>query len=40
MEKTFEIVQDLLRQRAELFARLNLLPYSGTPEIKEKQRGK
>ena len=40
MEKTFEIVQDLLRQRAELFARLNLLPYSGTPEIKENQSGK
>ena len=29
-------VKEFLMQRAELIARLNLLPYDGTPEIKEK----
>ncbi len=33
-------IQELLQQRADLFARLNLLPYDGTPEIKENQSGK
>ena len=27
-------IQELLNRRAELQARLNLLPYDGTPEIK------
>ena len=28
-------INELLRQKADLSARLNLLPYEGTPEIKE-----
>lgn len=35
MEKNFEKIQDLLRLKAELTARLNLIPYDGTVEIKE-----
>ena len=35
MEKHFNIFQDLLRNKAELQARLNLIPYEGTIEIKE-----
>ena len=31
----FEEIQEYLRQKAELQARLRLLPYEGTPEIKE-----
>lgn len=33
-------IQELLQQRADLLARLQLLPYDGTPEIKENQSGK
>ncbi len=33
-------IQELLEQRADLFARLNLLAYDGTPEIKENKSGK
>lgn len=33
-------IQELLQQRADLFARLHLLPYDGTPEIKENKSGK
>ena len=33
---TFSIIQELLQQKADYQARLNLLPYDGTPEIKEK----
>lgn len=33
-------IQELLQQRADLNARLNLLPYEGTPEIKENKSGK
>lgn len=33
-------IQELLQQRADLYARLSLLPYDGTPEIKENQSGK
>ncbi|MBR3953964.1 MAG: Fic family protein [Clostridia bacterium] len=33
-------IQELLQQRADLLARLHLLPYDGTPEIKENQSGK
>ena len=34
MENTVAQIQELLNRRAELQARLNLLPYDGTPEIK------
>lgn len=33
-------IQELLQQRADFSARLNLLPYDGTPEIKENDSGK
>ena len=33
-------IQELLQQRADLQARLKLLPYDGTPEIKENNSGK
>ncbi len=33
-------IQELLRTRADLNARLNLMPYDGTPEIKERDGGK
>ena len=33
-------IQELLRRRADLHARLNLMPYDGTPEIKERGDGK
>lgn len=35
MEKSIGAIQELLHQRADLQARLNLLPYDGTPEVKE-----
>ena len=35
MESNFKDIQDLLRIKAELQARLNLIPYDGTIEIKE-----
>ena len=31
----FDEIQTLLRERADLNARLSLIPYEGTPEIKE-----
>ena len=34
MENQFNIIQNLLRNKAELQARLNLIPYEGTVEIK------
>ena len=34
MENLVAKKQELLNRRAELQARLNLLPYDGTPEIK------
>lgn len=34
MEQPYSEVQELLHQRADLQARLNLLPYDGTPEVK------
>lgn len=40
MEHTYDDTQELLHQRADLQARLNLLPYDGTPEIKERGSGK
>jgi hypothetical protein len=33
-------IQELLKSRADLHARLNLMPYDGTPEIKERGDGK
>lgn len=33
-------IQELLQQRADLYARLNLLVYDGTPEIKENKSGR
>ena len=33
-------IQELLRSRADLHARLNLMPYDGTPEIKDRGDGK
>ncbi len=36
----FELTQSLLRERAELRSRLNLLPYDGTPEVKKLSSGK
>lgn len=35
MSANFFEIQELLQQRADLQARLNLLPYDGSPEIKE-----
>ena len=35
MKNNFEILQDLLRSKAEYQARLNLIPYNGSVEIKE-----
>lgn len=36
MAPRYNDIQELLTQRAELRARLNLLPYDGSPEIKER----
>ena len=36
MAAKYNEVQELLRSRADLNARLNLMPYDGTPEIKER----
>ena len=33
-------IQELLQQRADLLARLKLLPYDGTPEVKENASGR
>lgn len=40
MATQFNEIQELLRKRADLHARLNLMPYDGTPEIKERGEGK
>lgn len=40
MATQYSEIQELLRQRADLHARLNLMPYDGTPEIKERGDGK
>lgn len=40
MATEFEIKRELLNERADLLARLKLLPYDGTPEIKENDSGK
>lgn len=36
----FNEIQSLLQEKAELQARINLIPYDGSPEIKEKASGK
>lgn len=40
MVAQYNEIQELLRSRADLQARLNLMPYDGTPEIKERGNGK
>ena len=40
MNIKYNEIQELLRSRADLHARLNLMPYDGTPEIKERGDGK
>ena len=40
MAAKYNEIQELLRSRADLHARLNLMPYDGTPEIKERGDGK
>lgn len=35
MENTYSKIQELLHQKANYQARLNLIPYDGTPEIKD-----
>lgn len=37
MEKTYSVVQELLHQKADLQARLNLIPYDGSPEVKDRE---
>lgn len=37
MENNFEMIQELLRTKAEYQARLNLIPYDGVVEIKKYQ---
>ena len=36
METNINVIKGLLTKRAELQSRINLLPYDGNPEIKEK----
>lgn len=40
MAPQYNEIQELLRSRADFQARLNLMPYDGTPEIKERGDGK
>lgn len=40
MKDNFSEIQELLQQRADCQARLNLMPYDGSPEIKEQSGGK
>lgn len=40
MAAHFNEIQELLRKKADLNARLNLMPYDGTPEIKQRDNGK
>lgn len=40
MAAHYHEIQELLRSRADFHARLNLMPYDGTPEIKEHSDGK
>ena len=36
----FSLIQELLQERAEYQARLNLIPYDGSPEVKENSSGR
>ena len=36
MNNNFDLIQEFLRQKADFQARLNLIAYDGTPEIKER----
>ena len=40
MNNNYPQIQELLNQRADFQARLNLLPYDGTPEIKDREGNK
>lgn len=40
MEQSFTIIHRLLQEKADYQARLNLIPYDGSPEIKENKSGK
>ena len=40
MSNNYPQIQELLHQKADYQARLNLLPYDGSPEIKENDRKK
>ena len=40
MAAQYNEIEELLRSRSDLQARLNLMPYDGTPEIKERGDGK
>lgn len=40
MEQSFTIIQRLLQEKADYQVRLNLIPYDGSPEIKENKSGK
>lgn len=40
MKDSFDIIQRLLQEKADYQARLNLMPYDGSPEIKENNSGK
>lgn len=37
MENTYSRIQELLHQKADFQARLNLIPYDGSPEIKDRK---
>ena len=40
MENAYSQIQELLHRKADFQARLNLIPYDGNPEIKEKDSQK
>lgn len=40
MENAFDTIQQLLQEKADYQTRLNLIPYDGTPEIKENNSGR
>lgn len=40
MSANYSDIQELLQQRADIQARLNLMPYDGNPEIKEQSGSK
>ena len=40
MSSNFNVVQQLLQERADYQVRLNLIPYDGSPEVKENSSGK